>query len=135
MSIDALLARGRVEAEALMLDTCVITRAGGASGSLDDETGEWAYPAGSTVYTGKCKVQLSDSLRVGDAEAGEVTLAVTAVSLHLPIDGTGGVGRGMEATITSAAFDEALVGKRLHIQAPHAGSQKTARRFACEVVS
>lgn len=129
----AALDAGRVAAEALMLDACTITGPGTGARVWDNTTGEWTYPTEVVVYTGKCKVQTADSLRLG--EAGEVTMAVSTVSLHLPIAGTGSVGRGMEAVITSAAFDPALVGKRLQIQASQAGSQKTARRFACEVVS
>lgn len=129
------LEAGRNAAEALMLDTCRVTRTGSAEDRVwDDVTGTWTTPARVTVYEGRCKVQVAN-LQPRDAEAGEVTVAVTSYALHVPISGTGDVGRGMEAVVLSAAFDEALVGLRLHVEALHVGSQKTARRFACEVVS
>lgn len=131
--IEALEA-GRAAAEALMVDTCTITAPGDASGAFDPVTGEWVYGQAVTVYSGPCKVQ-DNALQPREAEAGEVTVVTTSYRLDLPIATSAGVGEGMTATITSAALDPALVGRRLHIEAPHSASMKTARRFPCEVVS
>ena len=79
------VARGRIAAERLMTDTCTITRAGGEP-VYDATTDTYTFPAGSTVYEGKCKVRSRQAM-AATPEAGEGVVVVARRELHLPLAG------------------------------------------------
>lgn len=126
------LGLARAAAEALMLSTCTITRAGGKP-VWNQTTGTYTDPPALTVYSGRCKLQDADR-NVGQAAAGERELAISKPALHLPIDGSGNVRRGDVARIDSNPLDPSAVGSTFVIQGPHIGSAKTARRLPLEAV-
>lgn len=128
MSVAAAIDAGRVAAEALMLDTCTITRPGAGKGTWNEGTGTYDPPAPTTVYAGKCKVQTRD-VQVATPDVAGREAYVVEWTLHLPVVGSEGVRQGDAAMITAAAFDAALVGRTVIVQGPHLGTAKTARRL------
>lgn len=131
MSAASALARGRVAAEALMVDTCTVTYVIGTH--TDDFTGQVTEQR-ATRYTGRCKVQQprASGTRV---DAGAVTVTLVRLELHLPIAGTEVVARGDQVVITAAASDPALVGRTFRVAAEAHKSLATARRLSIEEVT
>lgn len=119
---------GRKIAEAEMLDTCTITRAGTGQGTWNDATGQYDPPAGSTVYSGRCKVQTRD-VQVNNPDVAGREAFVVDWTVHLPVVGSEAVQQGDTVTITAAALDSALVGRTFTVDGPHLGTAKTARRL------
>jgi len=133
MSVLDLLAEGRAEAEAIMLDACTITRVTGEPGPIDPETGLRDPAPTMTVYSGKCKVQTfepNESAR----ESGDHTFIQQRYHLHLPI-GVGPVKVGDTATIISAAADAQLVGRSYRIAGVHHKSLGTAQRLLVDEIT
>lgn len=131
MSATTATMRGRRAAEALMIDTCTVTRLTGSS--TDPETGV-ITPTTATIYTGKCKIQQPGVASGGPANLGEATVMVSHPQLHLPIAATG-VRSDDVATVTAAALDPDLVGRRYAIRVPAAKTFATARRLDIELVT
>jgi hypothetical protein len=118
--------RARAAAEALMIDTVMVTRQTGAT--TDTDTGV-VTPIYSTVYTGKCKVQQS-SPASGTTEVGEAAVFLNQLQLHLPVTTTTAlVAPDDIGTLTTCVLDAGLVGKAFHLRAPLHKSFATARRF------
>lgn len=127
MSAESATLAGRAAAEAQMLDSCLITR-GGGSPVWDEATGTWSTPAGTTVYSGPCKLQTRDVQAANPDVAGSrVTLVDWTV--HLPVDGSGAVRQGDLITMTTCQLDAAAVGRTFTVTGPHLGTAKTARRL------
>lgn len=116
-----------------MIDACSITRGGGAS-TFDPDTGEYTTPAGSTIYVGKCEVQVTDSLNAQDADAGGEVATVLRLTLKVPVSVTG-VRIDDVATVTDSVLDPDLVGRTFRVVSPHSKSFATARRLQVEEVS
>jgi hypothetical protein len=127
----ALLA-GRILAAELMVDSITFTRATGTT-TFDETTGRETAGAPTTVYAGPCKVQ-RQRVAPADPEAGERTVTVEQVEVHVPVEATepriGDVG-----TITSAVFDPALVGRKFRVTGLFHKSWATARRLRCDEVT
>jgi hypothetical protein len=91
----------RIEVESLMIDSCVITRAGAPV--FDDNTG-LETPASTTVYEGKCQLRDPGVAEV-NREFGEqqVTAATQVLVLPLEVDGVPvtGIMKGDVAVVTS----------------------------------
>lgn len=128
MSVEAAVAAGRLAAEQLMLDSCVITRAGSGQGVWNDTTGRYDPPAASTVYSGRCKVQTRD-VQVANPDVAGREAFVVDWTVHLPVVGSEDVRQGDTVTVTGAVLDVALVGRVFTVDGPHLGSLKTARRL------
>ena len=88
----------------------------------------------SVVYVGPCRVKAVNAQSLG-VEAGPVEWGVHVDELHLPVTGSEDVRPLDVATITGAACDPALVGRRLVIRGWPARSLATARRFRVDEVS
>jgi hypothetical protein len=131
MSAASVTLRGRARAEEQMLDTCSIARVTGLS--TDPDTGV-VTPTATTVYTGKCKVQQGGVPIGAPTNVGEASVMFTHLQLHVPISATD-VRADDVATITAAALDPDLVGRRYTISAPAAKTFLTARRFDVQLVS
>jgi hypothetical protein len=128
MSAAAETLRGRRRAEALMLDTCTITRAGTGQGTWNEAAGQYDPPAGVVVYQGKCKLQTRD-VQVNNPDVAGREAFVVDWTIHLPVVGSEAVQQGDLAHIDSAALDAALVGRAFTVDGPHLGTAKTARRL------
>lgn len=131
--VASVLPEFRAQAELLMTSTCTITRDGGEP-TWDEGTGEYTPATPAIVYVGRCKVQ-DNSRSVNKVLSGEIRAGINPLDLHLPISGTGGVRRGDVVTIDANPDDPALVGARFVVQAPPAGTAKTARRLPVEAVA
>lgn len=113
-----------------MLETCTITRGGGAP-TFDGTTGTYTTPAGTTIYSGPCEVQVSDGLTAQSEDAGGADVTLTRVTVKVPITATG-IQIDDVVTITASALDPDLVGQRFTVVAGHAKSFATARRLQVE---
>lgn len=128
MSVASALAAGRRAAEALMVDTCVIRRRVGESTSPD--TGV-VTPTYSTVYSGRCRVQQSET-QARAVEAGEDYALMLRLEVQLPIDGTEGVRTEDEVVLGTGSLDADLTGRVLVVRGLAHKSHATSRRLGCE---
>lgn len=116
---------GRRVAEALMVDTCTITRPG--TPVTDPDTGEVTVPSDS-VYAGRCKVQTNEA-QEANPEAGGATYTVQRYRVDVPV-GAYEPAIGDVVTITAAAHDVNLVGRRYRVVALLHKSMATAYRLS-----
>lgn len=130
MSRDSVLARGRLAAEAGMVDTCTIRRRDPDSEVTDPVTGviTKAYLPGN-IYSGKCRVQRSQAM-AQQHDAGEDHILLRQLTLQLPITAVG-LEVGDEVTITASAHDPDEVGRHFLIRDVEAKTEATARRAQC----
>lgn len=124
MSRASALARGRVAAEAGMVDACTIRRV--PSDVTDDFSGV-ITPTYTQIYAGKCRLKQVAALPETH-EAGEDYVVLSRLQLQIPVSVTG-VQVGDEVTITASVNDPGLAGKVLLIRGIAEGSEITARRF------
>ena len=123
---------GQLLAESLMVDTCSITRGNGST-SFDETNGREVPAAATVIYAGKCKVQTPD-VQDRTHDAGERTWTLQRDSLHLPLSAPA-VRVGDVATITAAALDAQLVGKRFRVVGLAHKTFLTARRLQVQEVT
>jgi hypothetical protein len=123
MSATSATLRGRVAAEALQVDTCLIER---LTGSTDQETGRVTYTA-TTVYTGQCRLKLASAV-ARPLTVGEAQVFTQHPTLSLPA-GTTGVQIDDVVTITASELLPALVGRVFHVRGLPGASHMTAARF------
>lgn len=133
MSIDTVTLRGRTAAEARMVDACTITRPGGED-TFNPNTGAYTTPAGSTVYTGACEVQVSDGLNAQTTEAGGQVVTDQRVTVKVPVS-VEGVTVDDVVTITASAHDPNLVDKTYRVLGGFAKTFATSRRLQVEEVT
>lgn len=135
MSAASVLARGRLAAAALMVDTCSIRRRTGVqTNDLDGSTNPSYDPV--SPYTGPCRVQTSGSGAMGQrVDVGEAALVVLRLELQLPVVGSEGVRRGDEVTITASTNDADLLGRTYRVHDLMHGTHKTARRLQLEEIT
>lgn len=124
------LADFRADAEALMIDTCTITRAGEGIGPFNDETGQYDPPARLTIYTGKCKIQ-DNQIIAGStsSDAGERNVIVQGSELQLPVIESAAVAINDVSHIDNCVEDPSLTDHEYTISARHGKSQATSRRL------
>lgn len=133
MSIaQAAILMGRVFAENLMVDACIITRQTGEA--LNAETLE-NVPTSAQQYSGVCRLTMPASLNVRDAESASRVLLEQQALLALPISTSGSVRPNDLVTITASENDPTLVGRTFRIAGGHHQSHATARRFPVTEVS
>lgn len=126
MSARSVMLRGRRAAEALMVDSCVITRKTGQT--LNQSTGAYTDTT-DTIYSGKCQVVKPDGAAV-DVNAGERDVAVSSTKVKLPITATG-IQSGDKVTLT-ATFDADMTGRVVYVHEVQTRTFGTSRRLACE---
>ena len=134
MSIESVTAVGRLAAEGRMVDACTITRAGTGDTTFDPNTGTYTDAADSTIYTGRCEVQVSDGLNAQTTEAGGQVVTDLRVTVKVPMS-VEGVAVDDVVTITASELDPDLVGKTYRVLGTFAKSFATARRLQVEEVS
>jgi hypothetical protein len=125
MSAVDLLLRGRAAAEALMIDTCAITRRSGPL-ATDPVTGK-ATAASTPIYSGKCKVQSKDSA-TSTPEAGEHSFTIVSRQVHIPANAAD-IKDGDLITITASALNAFTVGKKYVVEGFTPDSFDTAARL------
>lgn len=124
MSATSITLRGRTRAEALMVDTCTITRV--VSTTTDADTGV-VTPTYSTIYTGKCRLKLpvavARPITVGSAQefSQHPILSLPATTTGVQVDDI--------LTITASLLMPSLVGRVFHVRAVPGQSHMTAARF------
>lgn len=121
------LTDGRALAEALMLDSCTITRVDPDVPFTTDANGV-DHPTLLTVYAGRCKVQASKAQEANPETGGQV-FTVQRYELHVPVGGYAPQ-VGDVATIAAATFDEYLAGQKLRVESLLHKSMATAYRLA-----
>lgn len=123
MSRASVLTRGRVAAEAGMVDACSIRRRTGTT--TDDNTGE-VTPTWTSIYSGKCRVQ-QRTVQAESQTPGQDYQLLTQLELQFPI-AAAALLVGDEVTVT-ASGDPQLVGAVLIVRDLAVKSEATARRI------
>jgi len=131
VSIHSALSAGRRAAESLMLD---YGRALRLTGEKVYDHDEQEYVDKETpLFTSAAKIQ-TRALATRVEEVGARTATTVRTELHLPAD-TPPLSVGDVWEVTAAhPMSLAVVGQRLRITAPVAGTLKTARRYEVEEV-
>lgn len=124
MSAEAAVLEGRREAEALMLDTCTITRPGEVV--TDPETGDVTNES-VEVYSGRCKVQSKDAA-LSTPDAGEATFTVVSRQVHIPANAAD-IRDGDVVTITASRLNAFTVGKQYRVEGFTPDTFDTAARL------
>lgn len=122
MSRASALARGRTAAELGMVDACTIRRRTGQSTGA----GGVITPAYTTLYAGKCRVQIRAESGQGD-DIGEAYRVVERREIQLPMSVTGLLEADL-IEVTAAALDPELVGKVYAVRDIAAKTHLTSRR-------
>lgn len=133
MSLLHNMGRARSLAEKSMTSECIITRSAGGP-VYDEDLEDYVTPDPTVVYTGRCRVQLTESLDVRVVEFGGQAVALSRVTVSVPLAETGV--RQQDTVTITAADDAQLVGRTYHVngEAP-AKSHATARRLECELAT
>lgn len=105
MSVEGLIARGRAAHLRVMVDTCVITRAGAAT--MNTTTGAITTATASTIYTGKCRLRGDSAAgaNVRETDTGGAEQVTVRYALLLPYGSDSSVLVGDRAVIGSRTFD------------------------------
>lgn len=127
MTARSAMLRGRKAAEALMVDSCVITRVTGRT--MNQSTGAYTDTT-STIYSGKCQVTRAADGAAVDVSAGERDVAVARVTVKLPISATG-VQSGDRVAV-AATLDDDLDGRVVYVHEVQTRTFGTSRRLVCD---
>ena len=111
-----------------MQDACTIRRQTGES--MDPVTLQMT-PTYSTLYDGKCRVQINAVVGATTPEAGERVVVTQRIQVQVPMTVTG-VQVDDRIDITAAAHDADLVGRAYRVRSEFAKTHATARRLECE---
>lgn len=123
-----LVADGRAEAEALMIDTCVI-RAASSNSSFDEASGAYVTTPGAVLYTGPCKRQSPAGVRAEIiAEAADHNSTLSRLQLHIPASAPQ-IPLGALVTLTAAPLEPRSIGRRWRVDGPAGKSFATAQRL------
>ncbi len=103
MSVEGLVARGRVAHQRLMIDSCTITRV--TNGSMNTTTGAYTTTS-SSIYSGKCRLRGDNAAGVGvtESQAGGAEQATVRYALLLPFGSDSSVLVGDRVAIGSRTF-------------------------------
>lgn len=132
MSRASVLARGRRQAEAGMVDTCTIERIIGVT--TDPDTGQTTdVMADEPVYVGRCRLREITAAMAREANpAPSVHQAMRYRVLQLPVVGSEGIEAGDVVTLTTCVNDPDMVGRTLVVRDQSGSSEQTARRLGVE---
>lgn len=120
--------RGRVAAEAIMFNECVVSRPGVP---FTDDDGIVSTPL-VEVFTGPCKVQTTVAQAASPVAGGH---AFTVENLQLHVPALTVLQTGDTAMIMTAGLDPSLVGLIFRLVELARGSQRTAARWNVELVT
>jgi hypothetical protein len=127
MSATSATLRGRLAAEALMVDTCTVQR---QTGSTTNDTTGVVTPTYSTIYTGKCRVQQRVPVSK-PADVGQAHVWLQRLELQVPMSVTG-IASDDLVTITASLLDADLVGRTFRVRELGHKTHMTARRVQLE---
>ena len=113
MSAGDALFEGRRAAEGLMVDECVIRRGPGEP-VIDEDSGAVTEGTGTTVYTGKCKVQSKDAA-TASPDAGGHSFVTVSRQVHIPAN-SADIRDDDVVEITASRFNAFTVGKRYRVE-------------------
>ena len=139
MDAQAVTLRGRLAAEALMIDSCLVERSIGEV--TDPVTGvvsegwETIYPTPADVAAGnpgKCKVQ-GRQAQAASPVAGGHAFTVEQLMIHLPVSAQSRLDD--RVTIVNATMDPDLVGSTFRLTELARGTYRTADRWNVEAVT
>lgn len=130
MSAWIVTADGRAAAEQLMVDECTISRS--TVVFTNPDTGQQTK-ANIPIYVGKCRVQQQTPGSASLSEPGEARLFLLTLSVQIPVSATG-VRLGDIVTITGAACDPVLAGRKFRVQALAHKTNATSRRLSVQEV-
>jgi hypothetical protein len=122
-----LLADARTAAEAIMVDSCVIT-APGSDPVFDENTGRYSSTGGATLYTGPCKRQSASRTFEQTAASGGRVFVEGRDQVHIPV-GAPRIPAGSLVLVTAAPYEPHSVGVRLRVNGPQGKSLGTAQRL------
>ena len=128
MNLSGVLSRGRAAAELIMTDACSFTRVTGQT--IDEEDGTYTDTT-STVYAGKCRVQVRNMAVAALPLSGERQVVAMQLEVSIPVTATEPQ-VGDIATITASANDDALVGRKFRVREEMHKSHATARRVVVQ---
>jgi hypothetical protein len=130
-AISQVRSEGRALIESLMVDTCIITRAGTGKGAFNEATGQYATPARQTIYTGKCRFQSAGIANAASTvvDAGDRAADVQGGELQLPVVGSADVAVNDVVELTSAPADPDRVGRKYNVSTRMEKTDATARRL------
>lgn len=112
MTPEAVLERGRIAAESLMVDSCTI-RHPSTRGSFNESTGQYPSTAGALIYQGKCKRVAAGTMPTtaasGDRDVTQVRseVRIPVASEHVPV--------GAIVTLDACPNDPSSVGTKLRV--------------------
>lgn len=113
-----------------MVDACTIEY---VSGTVRDEDAGTSTPTYSARYTGKCRVQATDTTQ-NPQDAGEVSWTLQNLIVSVPMSVTG-VEVDDRVTITASVLDPDLVGRVFTVGGLAHKTHATARRLRVVEVS
>ena len=129
ISAEAVTLRGRVAAEALMIDSCLVER---STGEVTDPVTGVVSEGWETVYTGVCKVQ-GRQAQAASPVAGGHAFTVEQLMIHLPVSAQSRLDD--RVTIVTATMDPDLVGATFRLTELARGTYRTAYRWNVEAVT
>lgn len=127
----------RAQAESNMTSLCTITRPSTDKGEMNPVTRKYDnLPGVTTIYTGKCRVQIKSVVAAtSDSNAGERLAGVQQFELQIPVSGTDEVSTNDVVEILSSPLDSSLEGRKFTVSGRHEKSQATARRLPLRAVT
>lgn len=138
MSLDSTLRAGRFAFDAILTDTCEITKPGEGKGPFNEVTGQYDTPARIVVYSGPCRIQVKADINsnVVETSAGEREWTYLTAQLQLPVEtpssATGDVNDvdvDHVCEVLTAPYSSSLVGSLFNIQGTYHKSQAVYLRF------
>ena len=143
MSAETAAIAGRRAMEAIMIDSCVITRdrlpsdPGYVEPVLDEATGEYPPMQRVVVYRGRCRIQVRSDINSNAVEAviGEHEFIYRTATLQLPVGCAGNIPPNSVVTMLTCPLDPDMVGREFALQAENKGkTHATHRRFRIKEV-
>lgn len=119
-------------AVSLMVDECVVTRAGSGEWEPDPDTGYEVPPEPTVVYEGPCKVATYAPYE-STKDIGGKEVAVQRYSIHTPV-GAGPFEVGDVVDITVSANEPATLGREFRVAGLHEKTWQTAQRMFVDEV-
>lgn len=129
ISAEAVTLRGRLAAEALMIDSCLVER---YAGDVTDPLTGVVSEGWETVYEGVCKVQ-GRQAQASSPVAGGHVYTVEQLMIHLPVSAQSRLDD--RVTIVTATMDPDLAGATFRLTELARGTYRTADRWNVEAVT
>ncbi len=126
MTLESVLARGRVKALILMVDRCVIERE--TSGSFNSATGTYG-DSWSTVYTGRCRLKGGGG---SDSQFADHEVVLAGYQIILPWDTEPEILVNDRVTLT-VCEDDWAVGRQWQVTDVGFNGISTARRITVQL--